>query len=278
VLEHTYESVDHISLHMYFANRTNHTQNYLALNEKLDRYIGTVASTIDFVQGKKRSKKKVSISFDEWNVWYHSNAADRAVLDGNSGWPHAPRLLEDAYNFEDVLQVGCILNTFIRRSDVVRIACIAQLVNVIAPIMTEPGGAAWKQTIYFPYYFASVFGRGTALQLGVDSPGYDADVADNVPYLDISGVHNADDKTLSFFAVNRHPTETLDLSVDLKGFGNGRVIDHQVITHPNLKIANTLKDQNAVGPKAGSGTAIDGGTLTGKLAPHSYQMIRVQLS
>ena len=278
VLEHTYDSVDHISLHMYFNNRANHTANYLAMNEKLDRYIGTVASTINFVKGKKRSNKNVTISFDEWNVWYHSNAADRAILDGNGGWPHAPRLLEDAYNFEDVLQVGCILNTFIRRSDVVRIACIAQLVNVIAPILTEPGGAAWKQTIYYPYFFASVFGRGTALNLGVNSPGYDADVADNVPYLDISGVHDKEANTLAFFAVNRHASETLELSVDLLGFGGtARVIDHQVVTHADLKIANTLGNQNAVAPKAGSGVAVDGGRLTGKLPPYSYQMIRVQL-
>ncbi|RYE10503.1 MAG: alpha-N-arabinofuranosidase [Hyphomicrobiales bacterium] len=278
VLEHTYDSVDHISLHMYFANRTNNTANYLALNHKLDNYIATVGSTIDYVQAKKRSKKKVTISFDEWNVWYHSNAADRAVLDGKGGWPHAPRLLEDAYNFEDILQVGCILNTFIRRSDVVRIACIAQLVNVIAPIMTEPGGAAWKQTIYYPYYFASIFGRGTALNLSVDCPGYDADVADNVPYLDISGVHDKIAKTLTFFAVNRHATDALELSLDLKGFGgSARVIDHQVITHADLKIANTLGNQNAVAPKAGSGIAVDGSTLSGKLPAYSYQMVRVQL-
>lgn len=279
VLEHTYESVDYISLHMYFANRENHTQNYLALNAKLDNYIGTVASTIDFVKAKKRSKKTVTISFDEWNVWYHSNKADRAVLDGNSGWPHAPRLLEDAYNFEDVLQVGCIINTFIRRSDVVRIACIAQLVNVIAPILTEPGGPAWKQTIYYPYFFASVFGRGTALNLGVNSPGYDAEVADNVPYLDISGVHDDAAKTLTFFAINRNPSEALELSVDLHGFGGkARVIDQQVITHADLKIANTLTNQNAVAPKAGSAVTVDGDRLTGKLPPYSYQMIRVQLS
>ena len=94
---------------------------------------------------------------------------------GAKGWPHAPRLLEDIYNFEDALQVGWILNTFIRRSDVVRIACIAQLVNVIAPIMTEPGGPAWRQTTYYPYYFASRYGRGTALQLMVASPGYDTE-------------------------------------------------------------------------------------------------------
>ena len=89
------------------------------------------------------------------------------------GWPHAPRLLEDIYNFEDVLQVGLTLNTFIRRADVVKIACIAQIVNVIAPIMTEPGGPAWRQTTYWPFYFASLYGRGTALQLAVDSPTYD---------------------------------------------------------------------------------------------------------
>ena len=278
VLEHTYDSVDYISLHMYFGNRASHTGNYLALNHKLDSYIGTVASTIDFVKAKKRSKRNVTISFDEWNVWYHSNAADREVLDGRGGWPHAPRLLEDAYNFEDVLQVGCILNTFIRRSDVVRIACIAQLVNVIAPIMTEPNGPAWKQTTYYPYWFASIYGRGTALNLGVDSPGYDADVADNVPYLDISGVHDKAANILTFFAVNRHPSEALDLSIDLKGFGGaGRVIDHQVLTHSDLRAVNGLTSQNNVVPMAGSGIAVDGATLSGKLPAYSYQMIRVQL-
>src|SRR5690606_31212834 len=173
--------------------------------------IGTVQSILNFTKANKRSKRNVYISFDEWNVWYHSNKQDRAILDGNGGWPHAPRLLEDIYNFEDVLQVGCILNTFIRRSDVVKIACIAQLVNVIAPIMTEPGGPAWRQTIYYPYYFASIYGRGTALQLEVRSPGYDAEVADNVPYIDISGVHNEEEQTLTFCAVNRHGSEKMDV-------------------------------------------------------------------
>ena len=278
VLEHTYDTVDHISLHMYFANPEGHTQNYLAATAKLDRYIGTVASTIDHVKAKKRSKRNVTISFDEWNVWYHSKETDRAILEGNRGWPHAPRLLEDAYNFEDVLQVGCILNTFIRRSDVVRIACIAQLVNVIAPILTEPGGPAWKQTIYYPYYFASIYGRGTALNLLVDVPGYDSDVADNVPYLDISGVHDTQAGTLTFFAVNRHPTETLDLDISLQGFaGAARVIDHRTIAGFALGAGNTLADQNAVAPAAGKGVAVDGAHLAGRLGPHSYHMIRVKL-
>lgn len=278
VLEHTYDSVDHISLHMYFNNHAGDTANYLAMNAQLDSYIGAVASTIDFVRAKKRSKRQVTISFDEWNVWYHSRKQDRAILEGNSGWPHAPRLLEDIYNFEDVLQVGCILNTFIRRSDVVRIACIAQLVNVIAPIMTEPGGDAWRQTIYYPYYFASLFGRGTALQLSVNSPGYDAEVADNVPYLDVSGVHNEEDGTLTFFAVNRHASETIDMSVSLQGFGSASIIDHQVMTHADLRAANTLQNQAEVAPRKGSGAQVDGAELTAKLPPYSYQMLRLKLA
>ncbi len=277
VLEHTYDSVDHISLHMYFANRAKNTANYLALNHKLDTYIATIESTINLVKANKRSKHNVYISFDEWNVWYHSNVQDREILGGNKGWPHAPRLLEDIYNFEDVLQVGCILNTFIRRSNVVKIACIAQLVNVIAPIMTDPKGAAWRQTIYYPYYFASIFGRGTALNLAVKCPGYDADVADNVPYVDISGVHNADESMLTFFAVNRHASETLDVEVSLQGFGPAKISDHQVMTHANLEAVNTAANQVNVAPKKGSGAKIEGTTLKVQLPPYSYQMLRLKI-
>ena len=176
-----------------------------------------------------------------------------------------------------MLQIGCILNTFIRRSDVVRIACIAQLVNVIAPIMTEPKGAAWRQTIFYPYYFASRYGRGEALKLSVRSLGYDTQVADNVPYLDISAVHDAKDKMLSVFAVNRHGGETLDLEFKLEGIGAARLADHQVMTSAKLTDVNTLANRNAVTPKAGSGAAIADNMLTARLAPHSYQMFRLKL-
>ena len=129
-------------------------------------------------------------------------------------------------------------------------AWIAQLVNVIAPIMTEPGGAAWRQTIYYPYYFASIFGHGTALNLSVKSPGYD----DNVPFIDIAGVHDEKGGTASFFAGNRHPTDVLTLDLSLQGFGGkARVIDHQVMTHANLRATNTLGAQNNVVPHKGRG-------------------------
>ena len=275
VLQHTYDSVDHISLHMYFANFAKNTANYLALPEKLDAYIGAVAATIEHVRAQKRSKKKVTICFDEWNVWYHSKVQDRGILGGKEGWPHAPRLLEDIYNFEDALQVGCILNTFIRRSDVVRIACIAQLVNVIAPIMTEPGGAAWRQTIYYPYCFASLYGRGVALRLSVKSPGYDAECADDVPYLDIAGVHDEAGQTLTFFAINRHLTEALDVDIALEGFAGARLLEHSVMQHSDLEAANTLAEPDKVTPKAGTGLRVADGAVQGKLPPLSYHMVRL---
>jgi alpha-N-arabinofuranosidase len=277
VLEHTYDHVDHVSLHMYFANRAKNTANYLALNHKLDRYIGTVESAINLVKANKRSKHKVHISFDEWNVWYHSNEQDRGILGGKEGWPHAPRLLEDIYNFEDVLQVGCILNTFIRRSDIVKIACIAQLVNVIAPIMTEPAGPAWRQTTFYPLLFASLHGRGTALNLAVKCAGYDAEVADNVPYLDAAAVLNAGGTSISFFLVNRHGKEALDVSFSLQGFGEAKVIEHQTIAHDDLEARNTLKSQNTVAPKKGSGAKVEGGQLNVYLAPYSYALLRVSV-
>ena len=159
VLDHTYDHVDYISLHQYYGNRDKDTANFLAQSMGMDRFINTVISTADYIQAKKRGKKKINLSFDEWNVWYHSNDADRKI----EPWSIAPPQLEDIYNHEDALLVGCMLITMLKRADRVKMACLAQLVNVIAPIMTANGGAAWKQTIYYPYMHASVFGRGTVL-------------------------------------------------------------------------------------------------------------------
>jgi alpha-N-arabinofuranosidase len=278
VLEHTYESVDYLSLHMYSENKAKNTAEYLALSEKLDRYIATIQSAITLVKANKRSKRDVHICFDEWNVWYHSHQQDRAILDGMQGWPHAPRLLEDIYNFEDVLQVGLTLNTFIRRSDVVKIACIAQLVNVIAPIMTETGGPAWRQTTYWPFLFASLYGRGTALRLAVDGPRYDCEAADDVPYLDVAGVLDGEERHVALFAVNRHPTEALAAAISLEGFGGAlRVVDHQVMTHDDLHATNTLERPDHVAPRAGTGAVVEEGTLRASLPPLSWQMIRLAL-
>lgn len=276
VLDECYDSADYISLHMYFANREKNTLNYLARTTKLDRYITTIGGVIDYIKAKKRSKKTIGISFDEWNVWYHSNQQDKNILAKNE-WPDAPHLLEDVYNFEDVLQVGGILNTFIRRSDRVRIACIAQLVNVIAPIMTENGGPAWRQTIYYPFYFASKYGRGSALQLITDAPTYDCDEADDVPYLDASTVLSDDGQTLTFFVVNRHPQNALDLDARLDGFANARVLEQVEMTHPDLQAVNTARRPETVAPIKVENAKVEDDRLRASLKPQSYSVIRLSV-
>ncbi len=274
VLDYTYDSIDYISLHMYFDNHAGNTADYLAQNARLDDYIATIAGVITYTKAKKRSKKDVYISFDEWNVWYHSREADRKVLEGNDGWPHAPALLEDIYNFEDVLQVGCILNTFIRRSDVVKVGCLAQLVNVIAPIMTVPGGPAWRQTTFFPYAYASRYGRGRALQLALDCPGYSTSFAENVAYLDISAVETEADGALTFFIVNRHQSETIELNLSLEGFGDRNVTMDKVMEGHDLRAVNG-PGAETIEPRDGSGASAAGRRLAAAIAPLSYRMIRL---
>ena len=277
VLGHTYDVVDHISLHMYFNNRAGNTGDYLAQSCKLETYIDTVASIIDYVQAKKRSKKKIHISFDEWNVWYHSNAQDRAILDGEKGWPSAPPLLEDIYNFEDVLQVGLIINAFIRRADRVKIACLAQLVNVIAPIMTVPDGPAWRQTIFYPFKFASTLGRGTALRLNVDVPSYFTEVADHVPYLDASAILAKGGKRITFFIISRHQTETIDLEIKLSGFGELQISAHQTMANPDRCATNSASAPFNVIPKQGEGLKCQNDTISGRIGPLSYHVVNVAI-
>ena len=258
------------------GNEARDTLDYLAQAEKLDRYIMAVAGVIDYVKAKKRSKKTVTISFDEWNVWYHSREADKKILEGDD-WPDAPHLLEDIYNFEDVLQVAGVLNTFIRRADRVKIACLAQLVNVIAPIMTETGGPAWKQTIYYPFLYASLYGRGTSLRTIVDGPTYDSAVGDDVPYLDLSAVRSASGDGLTLFAVNRHLDEALDLSVALDGFPAARLVEHIRMTHPDLRAVNTAANPDNVVPHKADGTTVADGALSSRLPPLSYNVIRLSV-
>ncbi|MBB5573328.1 MULTISPECIES: alpha-N-arabinofuranosidase [Rhizobium] len=278
VLDQAYESVDYISLHKYFGNEKQDTLNYFAKAMDLDRYIVTVGGIIDYIKAKKRSKRDVKICFDEWNVWYHDRKEDGERI-ASWNWPEAPALLEEVYNLEDALFVASLLNVFIRRSDRVKIACMAQLVNVIAPILTRTDGPAWRQTIYYPLQLASKYGRGTALNVSASGPTYDCEVAQDVPYLDISAVLHEGGKSIAVFAVNRSVDQSLDLSVALQGFKNVKVEKHTVMAGEDLRARNTVDAQHTVVPKEGSGLVLtDEGAVAGKLPPKSYHFILLSVA
>ncbi|MFC0213655.1 alpha-N-arabinofuranosidase [Paenibacillus chartarius] len=270
VLEHTYEAVDYISLHQYYGNPQNDAANFLARTMDMDRFIRTVIATCDFVKAKKRSKKTINLSFDEWNVWYHSHEADSK----RDPWSIAPPQLEDVYTFEDALLVGSMLITFLKHADRVKMACLAQLVNVIAPIMTDNGGSAWRQTIFFPYMHASQFGRGYALNAVVASPVYDSKDYTDVPYLDATGVYNEESEELTIFAVNRHLSEPLALECDVRSFAGYEIVEHIVLEHDDLKAVNRAGEANVV-PHTNGRSAISDGVLEASLARTSWNVIRL---
>ena len=241
MLEQCYENVDYVSLRRYYQNPTNDLPNFLAKSMDMDAFIKTVASLCDAVGGKKHSKKKLNLSFDEWNVWYHSNEQDQQILAQNR-WGQSPHLLEDVYNFEDALLVGGMLITLLRNSDRVKIACLAQLVNAIAPIMTSERGC-WAQTIYWPFMHASLFGRGTALRPMINAPRYNSTDFDDVPSIDAAAVLG-DDGSLNIFAMNCSADSEIHLSCDLRAFGNMRFKEHILLHHDNVKAVNS-EDQPA---------------------------------
>ncbi len=272
VLDHCYESVDYISLHTYFGNAEDDLATFLARSVGMDRYIETVVAACDLVRAKKRSRKRVDLSFDEWNVWFHSREQDRK----QEPWTVGPPLLEDVYTMEDALVVGCMLNSLIRHADRVRIACLAQLVNVIAPIMTENGGPSWRQTIFYPFLHASLYGRGVALQVLSDSPVYDNATFGDVPWLDATAVRSDANGELAVFAVNRGGTEEIALEGRLAGFEDYAVVEHLVLRNDNLKAANTRQRPDAVAPAAAKGAKAEKGALTAVLPPLSWNVIRMR--
>lgn len=272
VLEHTYEHVDYISLHTYYGNQEQDTPNYLAHSLDMDDFIKTVISVCDYVKAKKRSKKTVYLSFDEWNVWYHSNEADRAI----PRWSFAPPRLEDIYNMEDALLVGCMLITLLKHADRVKIACLAQLVNVIAPIMTENGGKAWRQSIFYPFQHASLFGRGQVLLPVISSPVYDCKDYSAVPYLEAAAVWQEEKKELTIFAVNRDWQGELVLETELLGFPNFHLVEHLVLEHPDLKATNTKDHPDTIVPRANGQTKVVDQRVTSVLNKLSWNVIRLR--
>ncbi|MCC3355910.1 alpha-N-arabinofuranosidase [Bacillus sp. REN16] len=271
VLDHTYDHVDYISLHTYYANRENDLSNYLAKSLDMDDFIKTVIATGDYVKAKKRSKKTMYLSFDEWNVWYHSHDADKKV----TPWTEAPPLLEDVYNFEDALLVGCMLITLLKHADRVKIACLAQLVNVIAPIMTEKGGEAWKQTIFYPYMHASVYGRGIALNPIIHSPKYDSKEFTDVPFLESTAVYDEENEYLTIFAVNRHETKSLLLECNIKSFEGYEVVEHIILENDDIKATNKVNRYN-VQPHTSGNANVSDGVLIGELPELSWNVIRLK--
>jgi alpha-L-arabinofuranosidase len=282
VLEECYDQVDGISLHAYYGNTKewsgNRTARYLAMNLDMDRHIHEIAAVCDYVQGLQKSRKRLWLSFDEWNVWYR--ARDAKATDGKRA--AAPPLLEEVYNLEDALLVGGFLNTLLRNSERVRVACLAQLVNVIAPLVTNERGVL-RQSTYYPYSWALRYARGRVLDVRVESDTYpikgeglQADFARDldVPFVDL--VATIDDAAghAAVLMLNRDLDSEREVLLDWEGIVPARVLACETLTGPDLKAVNTFTDPRRVAPqRLDPPTA--GSRMTFKLPPRSYTVAQL---
>lgn len=266
-LDLAYDNVDYVSLHQYYDNKTGDTASFLAKSMELDDFIYSIICTCDFVKAKKRTKKQINLSFDEWNVWYHSNG------DYIEKWSTAPHQLEDIYNFEDALVVACMLITLLRHADRVKIACLAQLVNVIAPIMTENGGRAFRQTIFYPFKLMSKYARGSALKPIVESPKYDCKEFTDVPYLETILTFDEENDEVVFFGVNRSMDEKMLLELKLPGFDGYKAVSFESMDGYGVLETNGF-DGEKVTMHHNPVPETDGSVTTAELKPLSFNVIR----
>lgn len=273
-LEYTYDVADYVSLHQYYGNEADDTADFLAKSDDMDEFIKTVIATCDYVKAKKRGKKNINLSFDEWNVWFHSKEKE-ADIRKNDPWQIAPPMLEDIYTFEDALLVGLMLITLLKHADRVKMACLAQLVNVIAPIMTQQGGGtAWKQTIFYPFMHASKYGRGVVLRPVIHTPVHDTAQHENVTDIESVAVYNEEKEELTIFAVNRNINEDIQVTADVRGLEGYQLKEHIVLENSDMKLCNGA-GQELVFPKTAVQSSLEGGMMISMLHKASWNVIRL---
>ena len=273
--------VDGLSLHAYYGNTQpltgNSTARYLAMNLDMERQIREVAAVCDYVQALRRSRKRLWLSFDEWNVWYRARGGD--AVNGRRAF--APKLLEEVYNLEDALLVGGFVNTLLRNAERVRLGCIAQLVNVIAPLVTNDTGVL-RQSIYFPYAWALRYARGRVLDLRVESETYpirgaglQADFARNeqVPFVDVVATQDAANGQACVLMLNRDLDAERELVLEWRDVTPMRVLVCETLTGTDLKAFNTFEQPRRVAPQRLDPPAA-GARMTFKLPPRSYTVVQ----
>jgi len=282
VLEECYDQVDGISLHNYYGNTPALTNNdsarYLAMNLDMEKQIHEIGAVCDYVQGLRKSPKRLWLSFDEWNVWYRARGGRFA----NGQRKFAPPLLEEVYNLEDALLVGGFLNTLLRQSQRVRVGCLAQIVNVIAPLMTN-ATSVLRQTIYYPYAWALKYAHGRVLDLSVESDTYpiraeglrpDFARDDQVPYLDVVATLDPRNGQLCLLMLNRDLQGERELTVDCRGLTPTRVLASETLTGTDLEAANTFAQPRLVAPRPLEAPR-PAASMTFKLPARSYSVVQL---
>jgi alpha-L-arabinofuranosidase len=272
VLEETYDLVDYVSLHSYYEELGGDRDSFLARAVEFDRFIEDVVATCDAVRARGRHTKRLHLSVDEWNVWYQGRFPGEMNLE----WGEAPRLIEDTYSVTDAVVVGNLLISLLRHADRVKIGCLAQLVNVIAPIRSEPGGPAWRQPIFYPFALTSKYGRGTVLRTEATGPTHETPLQGEVPILDVTAVRDEESGAVTLFAVNRDQREELTLDVDLRACAGLVSGEHVAVSDADPDAVNTADAPDRVAPRRLDDVKVVDGHASAVLPALSWSMIRLR--
>ena len=273
VLEECYGNVDYLSLHSYYSNDSNYTEEFLAKSLKMAKFIEKAIATCDYIGAKKKSDKVINISFDEWNVWDSVN---------NPLWTKpccekGEKRIEQDYTFEDALLVSSMIMTLINHCDRVKISCISELVNSIAPIKTC-GDMAYCQTIFYPFYLMSKYARGTALKSVVECEKYSTKEIFDIPYIDCTSVWDKENNKLVIAILNRSIDKDTDVKIKLADFNPNTKAQHILFNHEDLKAINTAQNPENVIFKNNGDAKIENDTLEVKIEKHSFNLFVVQLN
>ncbi|BBF99022.1 MULTISPECIES: arabinosylfuranosidase ArfA [Pseudonocardia] len=275
VLELAYDQVDYISAHTYYEE-TDGPGEFLAKAVDMDSYIESVVATADAVRARGRHRKRIHVSFDEWNVWYQSRHRSGGIHQQTDDWAVAPRVIEDEYSVTDAVVVATMLHALLRHGERVRIACQAQLVNVIGMVRSEPGGAAWTQTVAHPFRVMREHARGQILDVRARGDHYDAGRLGDAPVVDAAGTWDPDGGTLALFLANRDLTEPAEVRIALHGFGELRPGRAEVLTAgpgQDRHTGNNETAPEAVGMRPLDGVRIEGGEVSVTLPPLSWAAV-----
>ncbi|HBE79446.1 MAG TPA: alpha-N-arabinofuranosidase [Firmicutes bacterium] len=271
VLETLYEQVDFLSLHSYFGHDdVETTGDFLASFVNMDHFIKTIIATADYVKAKTRSPKSLNLSFDEWNVWANRHAEPE-------NWDYAKPRLEQIYNLTDALVLGGLLCSLLNHADRVRMACLAQLINAIAPIYTQAGGPVIKQSIFYPFQQVSTYGRGIVLKPIMLCPKFESKVYGDVPLLQSAVILNQETNEVSIFVLNCDQNEDVEMDLDFRSFGAVAPLEHVVLDGPDPAAVNSFEEPERVKPR---NVAIDGQDETRPkvvLPKLSWNMLRLAI-
>jgi alpha-N-arabinofuranosidase len=260
VLEYLKHHVDYLSLHTYVGNSSNDYEDFLASSLLLDERTKTAEGTIRAALSGEPRSKKIYIAWDEWNVWYRERG---------EGKEKGRHILEEHYNLEDALVVATFLNTFLNNAHIVKMANMAQIVNVIAPIFTNDAGL-YLQTIYYPLALFAANSRGTSLEVFVDAPTYKTRRFDSVPYLDVSAAQDKD--TLVLNVVNRHREEAIEADIEAQDAQFSGAYEVSEVNGPDIKAENNFEASPVKTTKRT--LSAEGSRMRVSFPPHSFTMIQ----